>query len=124
MSDVYGYKPNVNPVVTASTLQPTTEPSTPLTTSTPKAKRKIDSDESDEENNSILSNTSTSSFKSKPSKKRPKTNSQEMIDTIVKIHDEQKEAEEKKVKLAEQMHNEKMAMFAEFLTVLKESNRK
>ena len=70
------YKLHVNPVVTASTLQRTTKPSAKMTTPTPnqnpKARRKRgNSDESEEENGSILSNTSKSnSCKSKPSKKK------------------------------------------------------
>ena len=43
----------------------------------------------------------------KSSTKSPKTNNQEMVEIITKIHEEQKKAEAKKVELSQQMQRRK-----------------
>lgn len=134
ISDIYGYKPNVNPIMISSSLQdPKPSTSTQPTTSTPIAKRKrgdvemMNVDESEDEIESVTVSTNQRHTNPKTkAKKRPRTNSQEMIQAISQIHEDQKdreeEAQDKRMKLIEKNHTEKMKILTEIVTVLKALN--
>ena len=99
LEEVYGYRPNVKPVVTAATMpaasskQPnSTQPNVPLT-STPKSKcKKMIRDESENVENSSKISTSSQ----KKSNKKPKTNNQEMVEIITKIHKSRRRPKQRK----------------------------
>ena len=98
---------------------------------TPKQKRKrsssdidedngdADDDDADDDDASLWSPSSKTGSRSTGKKlaRKPKTNSQEVIDAMQTIHQDQKEAEKKRLTAAKQMHEQKMGL------VLKNSNK-
>ena len=80
LSDIYGYRPNVNPVVTMSTITP--------------PKRKADEIEN-KENNATTKPAPTKRPKS--CLRKSSTQADLLISTMNRIHSEQKEMEQKKI---------------------------
>ena len=97
LNAAYGYRPNVTPVVTCSSLKPLQPP--PSNPNTPISKRKRD--EIDDENASIVI-TPLSSKIPKKAKRRPKTNMALLIESNERIAQKQAEIEEAKLALAKE----------------------
>ena len=102
LSDIYGYRPNVNSVVTMSTITP--------------PKRKADEIENNE-NNATTKQAPTKRHKS--CLRKSSTQADLLISTMNRIHSEQKEMEQNKLETAEKMHREKIELFTQFIDFLK-----
>lgn len=126
LSEIYGYKPNVNPTAVQSSLPLPSQAG--CSTPTPSRKRKDlfsdeEKDESDGSEAQVASPRPSSTPTSRKYAKKPKSNSQEVIDAMKAIHEEQKQAEQNRLKLAKDMHDEKMDMFSKFLDILKGNSK-
>jgi hypothetical protein len=109
LSDIYGYRPNVNPVSTLSTMESTADNN----------KRPRESDTAEVESTVECSSSTSSKGRKKPVRKTTASKT-DIVGVIQSIHRDQKEAEAKSLETAERIHNEKMALFGEFLKVMRD----
>lgn len=92
LSQIYGYKPNVNPLCTIS--------------------------EEADDFGAVSENQDPPPKKKEKAKRKRRHSSSDLISTVKSIHEEQKDMEAQRMKVAKEMHDEKMALFSRLVDCL------